>query len=117
MAKLWERLEHGRVRRFYHGSDEMYAGVRPHPDVPPGTDMIPQLKHIVVLMMENHSFDNYLGLLGRGDGLPLDPATGQPTATNSRVDGTEIASFRPATTTQLHGAPTQSWHATNLQWN
>jgi phospholipase C len=30
--------------------------------------MLPQIKHIVVLMMENHSFDNYLGTLGRGRG-------------------------------------------------
>ena len=35
--------------------------------------MLPQIKHIVVLMMENHSFDNYLGTLGRGEGFP--PAT------------------------------------------
>ena len=38
----------------------------------------PQIKHIVVLMMENHSYDNYLGTLaGRGDGLPVD-ASGTP---------------------------------------
>ena len=28
--------------------------------------MLPQINHILVLMMENHSFDNYLGTLGRG---------------------------------------------------
>ena len=27
-------------------------------------DLIPKIKHIVVLMMENHSYDNYLGTLG-----------------------------------------------------
>jgi phospholipase C len=27
------------------------------------------IEHIFVLMMENHSFDNALGFLGRGDGL------------------------------------------------
>ena len=44
---------------------------RPRPDLPAGADLIPQIKHIVVLMMENHSYDNYLGTLpGRGDGLP-----------------------------------------------
>ena len=30
--------------------------------------MLPKLQHIVVLMMENHSFDDHLGMLGRGDG-------------------------------------------------
>ena len=49
-------------------------GPRTRPDLPPGTDLLPQIQHIVVLMMENHSYDNYLGLLaGRGDGLPLGP--------------------------------------------
>ena len=41
---------------------------RPRPDLDPGTDLLPKIKHIVVLMMENHSFDNYLGTLGRGRG-------------------------------------------------
>ena len=52
-------------------------GSRPHPHIPEGTDTIPQIEHIVVVMMENHSFDNYLGVIGRGDGLPLD-AAGKP---------------------------------------
>ena len=38
-------------------------GERPRPDLPAGADLIPQIKHIVVLMMENHSYDNYLGTL------------------------------------------------------
>ena len=36
--------------------------------------MLPKINHIVVLMMENHSFDNYFGMLGRGDGFHLDAA-------------------------------------------
>ena len=28
-----------------------------------GTDLLPEIEHIVVLMMENHSYDNYLGML------------------------------------------------------
>ena len=56
------------------------AGPRPRPDLPPGTDLPPQIRHIVVLMMENHSHDNYLGMLsGRGDGFRLGP-DGLPTA-------------------------------------
>ena len=39
-----------------------------------GADGLPQVRHIVVLMMENHSYDNYFGLLaGRGDGLAPGP--------------------------------------------
>ena len=45
------------------------------------TDLIPQIENIVIVMMENHSFDNVLGLLGRGDGLAVD-SRGDPTATN-----------------------------------
>ncbi len=33
------------------------AGTRPRPDLPPGTDLLPQIRHIVILMMENHSYD------------------------------------------------------------
>jgi phospholipase C len=43
---------------------------RPQPAVEVGADCLPQIEHIVVLMMENHSYDNYLGMLaGRCDGL------------------------------------------------
>jgi phospholipase C len=49
-------------------------GPRPQPGRPAGTDLLPQIRHIVVLMMENHSYDNYLGMLpGRGEGFPLAP--------------------------------------------
>ena len=61
------------------------AGQRPRPDLPPGTDLLPQIKHIVVLMMENHSYDNYLGMLaGRGEGFPLGP-DGHPEVVQHRT--------------------------------
>ena len=43
-------------------------GERPFPDRPEGANCLPQIDHILVLMMENHSYDNYLGMLGRGHG-------------------------------------------------
>ena len=46
-------------------------GSRPRPDLPAGTDQVPKIEHFVVVMMENHSFDNILGLIGRGDGFTL----------------------------------------------
>ena len=62
-------------------------GPRPQPDLAPGTDMLPQIKHIVILMMENHSYDNYLGMLAdRGEGLPLGP-DGVPLAVNLGPNG------------------------------
>ena len=54
-------------------------GSLPNPSVAPGTEHLPEIKNIVVVMMENHSFDNMLGMLGRGDGFPLGP-DGAPTA-------------------------------------
>jgi phospholipase C len=45
-------------------------------------------------MMENHSFDNYLGTLGKGDGLP-DPRPG-----NVTMGGDVIAALRLASPTQ-----------------
>ncbi len=81
-----------------------------------GADRLPEIEHIVILMMENHSYDNYLGLLaGRGDGLPLD-GHGVPTPANAAADGTAVPMRRFAGTRQLSGIPTQSWNASHIQW-
>ena len=83
----------------------------------PGTDGLPQIQHIVILMMENHSYDNYFGtLVGRGDGLTLGP-DGKPTATCAATDGTPVPMWTTTKTTQEHGVPTQSWHASHIQWD
>ncbi|HVM96662.1 MAG TPA: hypothetical protein VMT89_09750, partial [Candidatus Acidoferrales bacterium] len=55
-------------------------GSLPDPSLPEGTDTLPQIEHVVTLMMENHSFDNYLGLLGSNVGFPL--SGGKPIAAN-----------------------------------
>ena len=66
---MWERLERRAIRRRRIARPD--ASGRPRPDLPEGTDLLPQIRHIVVLMMENHSYDNYLGMLAdRGEGLP-----------------------------------------------
>jgi len=90
---------------------------RPDPSQPPGTDLLPEIQHIVVLMMENHSYDAYLGLLeGRGDGLALGP-DGQPTAANPRRDGQMVAEQHAPGPVQEKYAPTQSWNASHIQWD
>src|SRR5262249_39487490 len=38
------------------------AGQRPDPTKAEGTDLIPQIEHIVVVMQENHSYDSYMGM-------------------------------------------------------
>jgi phospholipase C len=68
IAIVWERLEHYELKRRERGIGPE-PGPRPMPSLPTGTDLLPQIEHIVVLMMENHSYDNYFGMLrGRGEG-------------------------------------------------
>ena len=70
-ASTWERIERRDLRRRERLAAAPAAGGTAGPSRPAGTDMLPQVKHIVVLMMENHSFDKYLGTLGRGEGFPV----------------------------------------------
>ena len=90
-------------------------GPLPFPERPVGTDCLPEVRHIVIVMMENHSFDNYLGLLGRGDGLPTDQQ-GHVTATNPGPGGRVVPATHLASTRQHAGVPTQSWESSHLQW-
>src|SRR5918911_3060767 len=53
-------------------------GDRPFPRLPEGTETMRKIQHIVVVVMENQSFDNVLGMLPyqvrgrrRVDGLPV----------------------------------------------
>src|SRR5215467_6335943 len=100
-------------------------GSLPYPNLPMGTDTVPQIKHIVVAMMENHSYDNRLGMLHRhgADGFQLG-RNGLPVATNPTPTGTcstpsacpPPASFpagparngRPATSSSRTGVTTAS---------
>src|SRR5215472_702581 len=90
---------------------------RPDPAQPAGTDLLPDIRHIVVLMMENHSYDGYLGMLeGRGDGLALGP-DGLPTAVNLRQDGAAVPLRHAPGPVQEPRSPAQSWNACHIQWN
>jgi phospholipase C len=97
-------------------STQRQPGSLPHPDLPAGRDMIPQIKHIVVLMMENHSYDNHLGMLHRAgaDGFTLGN-DGKPVETNPYADGSTQHAFRMPTTCQTFGHPSQSWDACHTQ--
>ena len=90
--RTWERIERRRLRQRERWTRPARPGDRPDPSHPAGTDMLPQIKHIVILMMENHSFDNYLGTLGRGEGFPLGD-DGTPDAENPDSAGTMIRSY------------------------
>jgi phospholipase C len=99
------------------------AGLRqpdslPAPWLPAGTDTIPQVEHIVVVMMENHSYDNHFGMLRRpgADGFRLG-RDGLPRAANPYPDGRIQHAFRMPTTCQLSGHPAQDWLASHAQYD
>ena len=87
-------------------------GQLPYPDLPEGTDTMPEIEHIVFLMLENHSFDNMFGMLGRGDGLTVD-RDGRVLNANPYPNGSIQHSFPMPTTCQLHSQPSQEWLASH----
>ena len=68
-------------------------------------------------MMENHSFDDHLGTLGRGDGLT--PGTdGKPVNYNPDPSGGYVRSFHmPNTCGETDSDITQSWNASHTSWD
>src|SRR4051794_15663739 len=73
--------------------------------------------HIVIVMMENHSFDNYFGMLPRrgqpaADGFDFD-AAGKPVNSNPVANG-YVTVQRAASHCQPDGVG-QSWRSTHLQ--
>jgi phospholipase C len=117
------RAEVRSAQRKLAGRRQHLAADRPDPSRPEGTDCLPQIKHIVVLMMENHSYDNYFGMMnGRGDGLTRGPG-GQPSAINFDSKGRPVrlqpfAGPKTRTgTSQYSSVPTQTWNASHIQWN
>jgi phospholipase C len=105
------------------GTRARSVGERPFPDRPEGTDTLPEIDHILVLMMENHTYDNWLGMLGRGpgqrprgDGFTIGP-DGRPTAVNPTADGRTQHAFHMPTTCQLVGKPSQEWTQSHDQFN
>ncbi len=100
-----------------------HPGSLPNPELAAGTvDEGMPFDHIVVVMMENHSFDNVLGALPRfgqsaADGLSFD-ATGEATNSNPGARGTPqlVRSFPFSSTAQATHV-SQTWNATHQQIN
>ncbi len=91
-------------------------GDRPNPSRQIGFDGIPKIEHIVVVMQENHSYDNYFGMLRRGDGFTLD-RHGKPTNACPDATGAPVRAFHMANTCQLPKQPSQAWNASHAQWD
>lgn len=98
-----------------HRDKSADAGRLPDPSRPPGSESLAQIRHIVLLMMENHSFDNYLGTLGRGEGLRPESGGGWGPP-NESTSGAKVYPFHFPSTVQHKAVPTQSWHASHVQF-
>jgi phospholipase C len=89
-----------------------------NPGAAAGSDQIPLIRNIVVVMMENHSYDNVLGMQrDRGDGFVLDK-DGRPTASNPwpttsakppPAGDSVLRAFPMPNPCQPDGAPSNSW--------
>jgi phospholipase C len=97
------------------GPEPGRVGSRPFRNLPEGTDTLPQIAHVVVLMMENHSFDNYFGMLDPSVGFTLD-ASGAPTASCPDGMGHHIRAFHMPSTCQLDAEPSQAWDASHASY-
>lgn len=97
------------------------AGSLPFPDRPAGmvNEAMP-FDHIVVVMMENHSFDNVFGDLGRTrddvEALSFN-ATGIATNANPTADGASHVVSYPLPDTRQTKEVDQSWTASHEQIN
>jgi phospholipase C len=92
----------------------------PFPHLPAGTPSMPQIKHIVVLMMENHSFDNMLGMVpfqvpGRTDVDGLTMKRGRIVNSNPGPHG-HVVAHRASSPCQLPAEPSQAWNASHISY-
>ncbi len=94
----------------------------PFPHLPPGTPTMAKIEHIVVLMMENHSFDNLLGMVpyqvpGRwsADGLSL--RRNRLQNFNPDPGGAKVHASLSDSPCQLSGVPTQAWNASHASYD
>ena len=106
-------LSRRRVRR----QRSHHAGDRPDLSRPEGVDCLSEVEHIVILMMENHSFDNYLGTLERGDGFTMKDGKPIDLHDNRRHNGEQVPLHHLDSTVQRVAIPSQSWNASHIQWN
>src|SRR5437588_8720883 len=117
----WARPVRHRHRRPHRPRpDEL-----PRPDRPIGEPGIPhEVEYVVLLVLENHSADNVLGMLpqySRGrrwyyDGLPVD-RRGVPIASNPDRSGKPVRSFRLSDLCPSSDGLTQNWNSSHRQYD
>ena len=93
------------------------AGTLPYPHLAAGTDTLPKIEHVVVLMMENHSFDNHFGAVRRRgmDGLTF--RDGKAVNRNPNAAGGYVLSSPAPSTCQAGVHISQSWDTSHQCWD
>jgi phospholipase C len=94
----------------------------PFPHLPAGTPTMHEIRHIVVLIMENHSFDNLLGMVpfqvrGRHVVDGLTRHRGRIVNFNRDQNGHRVPARHMASPCQLPKVPSQSWNASHESWD
>jgi len=97
-------------------------GSRPFPHLPAGHPCMPEIEHIVVLIMENHSFDNLLGMVpyevpGRANVDGLTRKHGKFLNANRDATGQPVYAEHAESPCQLHGLPGQDWNRSHISWD
>ncbi len=104
-----------------------HTGIRrpdslPFPHLPAGYESMREIRHVVVLMMENHSFDNILGMVphelpGRPFVDGLSKRRGRFIDFNRDAQGNKYYAEAAASPCQLSGLPRQDWNASHDSWD
>ncbi len=95
----------------------------PFPHLPAGHPSMGKIEHIVVLMLENHSFDGMIGMVpwdvpGRRHSVDgLTKRNGKITNFNRDTQGHKVYAQRAGTECQPEGEPSQSWNASHEAWD
>ncbi|MHB1836389.1 MAG: phospholipase C [Solirubrobacteraceae bacterium] len=112
----------GRAAELAQAAGVRRPDSRPFPHLPAGHASMPQIEHIVVLIMENHSFDNLLGMVparvpGRRavDGFAL--RHGRPANWNPDAGGHRVLASPASSPCQLPAEPMQTWNASHASFD
>ncbi len=78
--------------------------------------MVPQISNVVVLMKENHTYDNYFGMLEVGDGFTLGK-DGLPLNSNPDKEGKPVRAHHLSLPFNPPLGLSQTWDSSHRQWN
>ena len=94
----------------------------PFPHHPAGSSSMSEINHIVVLIMENHSFDSLLGMVphqipGRKSVDGLTQRGGRIVNFNPDANGHRVFAQHASSPCQLPGVPSQAWNASHTSYD